>query len=95
MTWDYQRFHRNPVAAERLETRGRNTIILHYHCRVDTELGKLFLVLVGLNVHVHPVFINLINIGYQLLLYNLNQGMPVLKIVTITKYLNITIIASS
>ena len=44
---------------------------------------------VGFHVHVQPVFINLINIGYQLLLHNINQGMPVLKIVTLIKYLSV------
>ena len=39
-TWDYRKFPRHPVAAEKFETRGINNIVLHYHYRVDTELGK-------------------------------------------------------
>ena len=35
-TWDYRKFTSHPVAAEMFETRGRNTIISHYHYRVDT-----------------------------------------------------------
>ena len=59
------------------------------------NLLKLFVILFRLNVHVHPVFLNLINISYQLLIHHLNQGMLTLKIVTITKYSNITMIGSS
>ena len=44
---------------------------------------------VGFHVHVQPMFINLINTGYQIVLHHLNKGMPMLKIVYITKYLNI------
>ena len=40
MTWDHWKFPRHPVAAEKLEMRGINTIILNYHSRVDPELGK-------------------------------------------------------
>ena len=40
MTWDYRKFPRHPVAAEKFKTRGTNTIISHYHYRVDPELGK-------------------------------------------------------
>ena len=39
MTWDYWKFPRHPVAAEKFEMRGRNTIILYYHNSFDTELG--------------------------------------------------------
>ena len=39
-TWDYCKFTRHIVAAENLEMRGINTIILHYHYMVDPELGK-------------------------------------------------------
>ena len=41
MTWDYQKFPRHPVVAEKFETRGRNTIIFYYHYRVDLELDKV------------------------------------------------------
>ena len=87
VTWDYWKFPRHPVAATKFKMRGRNTLILHYHYRVYPELGKLILILVGFNGHVHPVFINLIKIGYQLLLHNLNQVLPMLKFV-ILKYYN-------
>ena len=40
MTWDYQKFTRHPVAAEKFEMRGRNTILSNYNYRVDIELGK-------------------------------------------------------
>ena len=40
MTWDYRKFTRHPVAAEKFETRGRNNMILNYHYMVDTKLGK-------------------------------------------------------
>ena len=39
-SWDYQNFPRHPVASEKFETRGINNILLHYHYRVDPELGK-------------------------------------------------------
>ena len=40
MYWYYWKFPREPVSAENFETRGINTIILHYHYRVDPKLGK-------------------------------------------------------
>ena len=40
MTWDYWKFPRHPVAAEKFETRGTNTILFHYHYRFDPKLGK-------------------------------------------------------
>ena len=39
--------------------------------------------LIGFRVHVQPVLLNLINIGYKILINHLNQGMHVLKTVTI------------
>ena len=44
MTWD-RKLPRHPVAAEMFEMMGRNTILLHYHYRVDPELGKVFCVI--------------------------------------------------
>ena len=35
MPWDYRKFPSHPVAAEKFEIRGRNTIILYYNYRVD------------------------------------------------------------
>ena len=40
MSWDYRKFPRHPVAAENSQTRGRNTILLHYLFRVEPKLGK-------------------------------------------------------
>ena len=40
MTWDYWKFTRHTVAAEKFKTRGTNNIISHYNYRVDPELGK-------------------------------------------------------
>ena len=40
MTWDYRKFSRHPVAAEKFKKRRRNTIISHHHYRIDPELGK-------------------------------------------------------
>ena len=40
MTWDYRKFPSQPVAAKKFEMRGRNTIVLYYHYRIDPELGK-------------------------------------------------------
>ena len=40
MTWDYWKFPRHPFAVEKFEMRGRKTIILSYHYRVDPELSK-------------------------------------------------------
>ena len=40
MTWDLWKFPNHPVAAEKFEMRGRNTIILYYHYMVGPELGK-------------------------------------------------------
>ena len=37
----------------------------------------------GLYVHLHPVLINLINNGYQIMIHKLNQYMTVLKTITI------------
>ena len=42
MSWDYQKFTFHPVDTEQSETRGRNTIIQNYHCRLDTNIGKGF-----------------------------------------------------
>ena len=40
MTWYYKKFPRHPVTAENFKMRVRNTILLHYHYRVDPEVGK-------------------------------------------------------
>ena len=72
-----------------------NTTIFHYNYRVDPELGKIIFLFDILNVHVQRVFIDLIKIGYQIVLHHLIQVMLMLEIVTITKYLNITLIGSS
>ena len=40
MTWYYQKFPTDLVAAEKFETRGINTIIFRYQYRVDPDLGK-------------------------------------------------------
>ena len=40
MTWAYQKFPSHPVDAETFKMRGRNTILSHYHYRVDPKLGK-------------------------------------------------------
>ena len=39
-TWYYWKFPMHPVAAEKLETRGINTILSHYRYRVDPKLGN-------------------------------------------------------
>ena len=39
MTWKYQKFPRHPVAAKKFKMRGINTIISHYHYRVDPEFA--------------------------------------------------------
>ena len=40
MSWYYWKFPSHPVAAEKFEMRGFNTIIFHYNYRVDPKLGK-------------------------------------------------------
>ena len=40
MTWDSRKFSRHPVSAEKFKMRRINITILHYHYRVDPELGK-------------------------------------------------------
>ena len=40
INWDYWKFPWHPVAAEKFETRGRNTIIFNYHYRVYPKLGE-------------------------------------------------------
>ena len=40
MACDYWNLPRHPVSAKKFEMRGRNTILSHYHYRVDPELGK-------------------------------------------------------
>ena len=40
MSWDYWKFPRHPVAAKIIEIRRGNTIILHFHYRVEPKLGK-------------------------------------------------------
>ena len=40
ITWDYCNFPRHPFAAEKSEIIGRNTIISYYHYRVDQEHDK-------------------------------------------------------
>ena len=42
LSWDCRKSPRHPVSAEKFKMRGRNTIILHYHYRVDPKLGKGF-----------------------------------------------------
>ena len=92
ITWDYRKFPSHPFAAENFETRGRNTILSHFRYRVGPELGKGICAIFGFHVYVHPVLLNFINIGHQLLIHHMNQVIPMLKFITITKYLNITII---
>ena len=41
MTWYYWKFPRHPVAEEKFEMRGRNTILFHSRYRVYPELGKV------------------------------------------------------
>ena len=53
------------------------------------KLVKVFVEFFGFHVYVYPVLINLINIGYQLLLHHINEGMPVLKVVTIKNNLTL------
>ena len=40
MSWDYWKFPCHPIAAEKFGIRGRNTIILYYHFKVDIKIGK-------------------------------------------------------
>ena len=40
MTWDYWSFPCHKFAPERFKTRGRNTILYHYHYRVDPDIGR-------------------------------------------------------
>ena len=95
MNWDYQNIPRHPVAAENLKTRGRIIIILHYHYRVDTELGKYVCAICRITcacpecVAQHDEYW-LPNI----VLSSQPRYAHVVKIVTIIKYLNITIIGS-
>ena len=42
MTWYFRKFPRHPVAETIFKMRGRNTIILNYHYRVDPKIGKYF-----------------------------------------------------
>ena len=92
ITWYYWNFSRHPFAAEKFEKRGRNTILSHYDYRVDPKIGKSVCVIFVFHVHVHPVFINLIHICYQLFLHYIKQFMPMLKIVAIKQFLKITMI---
>ena len=62
MTLNYRMFYTRPVAAEKYEMRGRSTIILHHHYRVDMQLGKGVLVIFGLHAYLQPLLIDLINI---------------------------------
>ena len=39
MNWDYQKFSRHPVAAEKFKMRGRNNNLLYSYYRLDAELG--------------------------------------------------------
>ena len=41
MSWDYQKFPRHPVTAEKFEMRGRRYILSHYYYSVDTKLCKV------------------------------------------------------
>ena len=47
------------------------------------NLVKVYVPFFGFRVHVQHVLLNLTNIGYQIVLHNLNKVMPVLKVVTI------------
>ena len=91
-TLNYRMFSTRPVAAEKYEMRGRSTIILHHHYRVDMQLGKGVLVIFGLHAYLKPLLIDLIKIGYQLFLNHLKKSISMLKTFTLTKYLNIKMI---
>ena len=54
----------------------------------------MFVPLVRLHVHVQPVLPNLIKNDYKIVIHKLNQDMTVLKNITITQYLVITMIGS-
>ena len=85
MSWDYRKFTCQPVAAESFEMRGSNNLISYYCYGLYPKFGKFFVTFYGFHVYLHTFFINLIDIGYQIVLRNINQGMPVLKIITTTK----------
>ena len=40
MSWDYRKFPHHPLAEEKFEIRGVNTIFSDYHYRVDPNLCK-------------------------------------------------------
>ena len=40
MLWDYRKFPRHPISAERFKMKGINNIFLRYHYRLDPKLGK-------------------------------------------------------
>ena len=88
------KFPRHPVATEKFKIWGRNNILLYYHYRVDQNLVKVFVWFLWFHVNIQPVFLNLINIGYNIFFHNLNQSMTMLKIDT-KKNLNMTMIGSS
>ena len=95
MTWYYWKFPRHPLSVENFKTQQG---ILFFHVITTgliQNLVKLFVRLSVLRVYVQAMLTNLINIGYQLFLHHLNQSISMLKIVTIAKYLNITMIGSS
>ena len=67
MSWDYRKLPHRPVAAQRYKIRRRNTILSN---------SEIVLVLFSrLNLHIQPVLLNSINIGQQIVLYQLNQYM--------------------
>ena len=40
MSWNYRKFPHHPVASECYNIIGRNTIISHYHYRLEPNIGK-------------------------------------------------------
>ena len=95
MTWDYRKFLGNKLLQKCLKVEESILFLRVIITELIQNLVEAFVQFSGFHVNVQPVSINLIKIGYQLFLHNLNHGMPVLKIVTITKYLNIKMIGPS
>ena len=92
VTWDNRNFPRHPVDAESSKWEEEILFFCIIIIGLIHNLIKVFLRINGLNMYVQPVLINLINIGYQLYLHHPNQGMPTLKVFTIKKLLNFTMI---
>ena len=75
MDWDYRKFPINPVASETPKWGDKIIFFCINITGLIQNVIKVFDLFVRFHVRVQPVLPNLINIGYQIFLHHLHQGM--------------------